>query len=136
MTSSYLAASSIGDRMKDIEKLLSIAKRKNIFDQHNSWSNGSQTYLQAIKDEVDEVIEEIPKARRCYLEDELGDILWGYLNLLLSLEKEEGIAISSVLRRACTKYDERILGIEAGKSWSDIKERQKSVLEKEDREAL
>jgi len=68
--------------MKEFDKLLSIAKRKATFDDNNSWTSGSTTYLTEIKNEVDEVIEEIPKSRKCYLEDELGDVLWDYLNVL------------------------------------------------------
>jgi hypothetical protein len=52
--------------MKEFDKLLGIAKRKANFDESNTWSNGSDTYLVEIKNEVDEVIEEIPKSRKCY----------------------------------------------------------------------
>lgn len=54
------------------------------------------------------MIEEIPKSRQCYLEDELGDVLWDYLNILTALEKEQGI--------------------ESGKRWADIKAQQKAAL--------
>lgn len=111
--------------MKEFDKLLGIAKRKADFDKTNTWSNGSETYLTEIKNEVDEVIEEIPKSRKCYLEDELGDVLWDYLNILTALEKETGIDVRAVLERACYKYEERISGIETGKKWSDIKAKQK-----------
>jgi len=114
--------------MKEFDKLLSIAKRKADFDVSYTWSKGSETYLTEIKNEVDEVIEEIPKSRKCYLEDELGDVLWDYLNLLTALEKEVGIDTKSVLERACHKYEERISGIEAGKKWAEVKEKQKIAL--------
>ncbi|RXF03946.1 MazG nucleotide pyrophosphohydrolase domain-containing protein [Pseudoalteromonas sp. PS5] len=117
--------------MKEFEQLLTIAKRKSEFDQTNSWSNGAATYLNEIKKEVDEVIEEIPRNRSCYLEDELGDVLWDYLNILCALESEAGVDIRSVLARACKKYEERISGIESGKLWKDIKEKQKSELANE-----
>ena len=119
--------------MQDFEKLLSIAKRKTHFDSDHDWSNGSVTYLAEIKKEVDEVIEEIPKSRLCYLEDELGDVLWDYLNILTALEQEVGIDPASVLARACRKYDERVSGIESGERWADIKVRQKQRLAKEHR---
>ena len=111
--------------MKEFDKLLGIAKRKTVFDETSTWSNGAETYLAEIKNEVDEVIEELPKSRKCYLEDELGDILWDYLNILTALEKEVGIDTKAVLARACRKYEERISGIETGNKWSDIKEKQK-----------
>lgn len=38
------------------------------------------------------MVEEIPKDRLCYLEDELGDVLWDYLGIVLSLGKEKGRA--------------------------------------------
>lgn len=117
--------------MKEFDILLGIAKRKAKFDESNTWSNGSETYLSEIKNEVDEVIEEIPKSRKCYLEDELGDVLWDYLNILAALEKEADIDSEAVLKRACEKYEERISGIENGQKWSDIKEKQKIALENE-----
>ncbi|WP_413698933.1 MazG nucleotide pyrophosphohydrolase domain-containing protein [Psychromonas sp. KJ10-10] len=117
--------------MKAFDILLDIAKRKAEFDKDNSWSNGSTTYLAEIKKEVDEVIEEIPKSRLCYLEDELGDILWDYLNILTALQQEKGIEPEAVLKRACQKYEQRVSGIEAGQAWSDIKIIQKQLLETE-----
>lgn len=114
--------------IKEFEKLLEIAVRKVKFDITNSWYNGSETYLSEIKNEVEEVIEEIPKQRNCYLEEELGDVLWDYLSILLALEKESGINISPVLSRACTKYEERISGIESGQLWADIESKQKASL--------
>ena len=118
----------IENGMNEFEKLLEIAKRKFVFDQTNSWYSGSDTYLSSMKDEIDEVIEEIPKNRQCYLEDELGDILWNYLNILLALEKESGIKVESVLNRASAKYDERITAIENGGFWKDVKHKQKLAL--------
>ncbi|MDG3086470.1 MazG nucleotide pyrophosphohydrolase domain-containing protein [Vibrio hannami] len=117
--------------MKDFEKLIEIARRKSLFDEGNDWSNGSETYLSEIKKEVDEVVEEVPKSRVCYLEDELGDVLWDYLNAVIALEKEQGVQLSSVLKRASQKYDERVSGIESGESWKDVKTRQKVRLEEE-----
>lgn len=121
----------LGDIVENFQKLLKIAERKSKFDQGNSWSNGSETYLSEIIKEVQEVMEEIPKKRNCYLEDELGDVLWDYMNILLALEKESNISIPSVLNRACEKYEERISGIESGELWATIKERQKIALANE-----
>lgn len=114
--------------MQDFYKLLQIVKRKGVLDQGNAWSNGSSTYLQEIKKEVDEVIEEIPMQRDCYLEDELADVLWDYLNVLQALEEERGISAEAVLARACHKYEERIGGLELGKTWAEIKHGQKAAL--------
>ncbi len=117
--------------MDKFQELLAIAKRKFKYDENYSWSNGSETYLSEMKKEIDEVVEEIPKSRRCYLEEELGDVLWDYLNVLSSIEKEAGIKPQDVLVRACQKYEERISGLEAGESWSSVKETQKVRLEAE-----
>ncbi|MCE0557446.1 MazG nucleotide pyrophosphohydrolase domain-containing protein [Motilimonas sp. E26] len=114
--------------MKSFDALLELAKRKSDFDQDNTWFKGSSTYLDAIKKEVDEVIEEIPKSRNNYLEDELADVLWNTLNSLLALEKETGICTISVLERAVKKYRQRMAGIEAGVSWEEIKNEQKQAL--------
>ena len=114
--------------MKTFETLLAIAKRKAVFDQNNTWFNGASTYLDAIKKEVDEVIEEIPKSRTNYLEDELADVLWNTLNALMALEQEAGISANNVLERACQKYEQRMTGIEAGVSWDEIKNEQKQAL--------
>ncbi|KID57137.1 nucleotide pyrophosphohydrolase [Pseudoalteromonas luteoviolacea] len=117
--------------MRDLESLLDIAKRKYVYDQTNSWYSGSETYLSALKDELAEVLEEIPKQRICHLEDELGDILWNYLNIILALEKESGVDMHSVLNRAVKKYEQRVSTIEQGGSWQRVKEKQKKMLEEE-----
>lgn len=115
------------------EQLLSIARRKSVIDTNSDWFNGSQTYLNEMRTELDEVLEEIPLNRRCYLEQELGDLLWDYLNLLLALESETEIQLESVLERACIKFEQRVNGLENGLSWSDIKARQKASLTEEQR---
>ena len=114
--------------MNEFDRLLEIAARKSKYDSINSWYDGPETYLCEIKKEIQEVIEEIPRNRRCYLEEELGDVLWDYLNILFALEKESNIDISSVFVRACKKYEERISGIESGKLWAEIKAMQKASL--------
>ena len=117
--------------LNNFKKLADIARRKSRFDKGNDWSAGAETYLAEIKKEVDEVIEELPKSRTCYLEDELGDVLWDYLNIVMALEKEQGISLDSVLARAQQKYNERVSGIESGELWKDIKQRQKIRLQEE-----
>ena len=114
--------------MDAFQKLLDIARRKSSIDEIHLWSAGSQTYISEIRKEIEEVIEELPKNRPCYLEDELGDVLWDYLNIILCLQKEAGVTIEGILSRACKKYDERISGIENGKLWNDIKSKQKEDL--------
>ena len=114
-----------------IAQLLDLVNRKNQLDQQGNWSNGSSTYLKEIRKELIEVEDELELDRQCYLEDELGDILWDYLNILQCLKTERDISIDRVFSRAVTKYDERISGLEQGSSWTDVKNRQKARLLKE-----
>jgi len=112
-------------------KLLAVVKRKNLIDKTIEWSGGSSTYLSELKNELIEVEEELPLNRICYLEDELADVLWDYLNVLKCLEEEKGISTCSVFNRAYVKYNERITAIENNISWEDIKKTQKNKLSKE-----
>ncbi|WP_419536870.1 MazG nucleotide pyrophosphohydrolase domain-containing protein [Endozoicomonas sp.] len=112
-------------------KLLDVARQKNMIDQDSEWSNGSETYLREIRLELDEVQEELDSDRNCYLEDELGDVFWDYLNLLLALEQEGKISLSRVFERALVKYSERIDGIQQGSFWSEVKRQQKQRLAEE-----
>ncbi|UJF20091.1 nucleotide pyrophosphohydrolase [Vibrio sp. SS-MA-C1-2] len=114
--------------MNDLNRLLEIARYKSTINQKDNWSNRSDIYLVEIKKEVDEVAEELPKNRRCYLEDELADVLWDYSNLLLALEEEVGIDPQSVIARACNKYQERVAALESGEGWKAVKERQQAKL--------
>ncbi|MCG6230188.1 MazG nucleotide pyrophosphohydrolase domain-containing protein [Vibrio furnissii] len=115
----------------NVEALLAIAQRKNRIDQSSDWFHGAQTYLTEIHSELQEVQDEIPYQRRCFLEEELGDVLWDYLNLLLSLEQESEIQMESVIARACQKYEQRVGAIEQGISWDDVKAQQKMTLQAE-----
>ena len=92
--------------------------------------------LQAIRDEIDEVQEEIKPKNRVHLEDELSDILWGWLTLIENL-KDKGYVHSheSILKQALKKYEERILPLYGDERdhevWREVKSRQKEVLERE-----
>ncbi|MEZ9302213.1 nucleotide pyrophosphohydrolase [Vibrio breoganii] len=114
--------------MDTLKQLLEIAERKIERDQKGTWSKGSITYYQAMFDELEEVKAEMDSKRKCYLEDELGDILWVYMCLLKNLEAENSISATRVFERALSKYKERLDGINAGGSWADIKETQKQRL--------
>ena len=115
-------------QFSDLEQLLAIAKEKQRIDQGNDWSNGSSTYLAELAKEVVEVQEEVELQRPPYLEEELGDVLWDYLNLLLCLGDEGKVDLDRLFARAANKYRERIDGIQAGDSWDRIKQRQKQRL--------
>jgi len=115
----------------DIKNILKLVDEKFIIDKKRTWSQGSKTYLNCVKGEIKEVEDEILKKRKNHLEDELGDILWSYLNLLKNLQEEKLIDMKKVFERCSRKYAERIFGIERGDGWDEIKEKQKKFLEKE-----
>lgn len=115
----------------DFESLIEIARRKNRVDQSGDWSNGSTTYLDEVRKELHEVEEEIRRQRLCYLEDELADVLWDYLNAVVCLEQEQGVSLDRVLSRGVGKYAERVSAIESGEAWSSVKTRQKRRLREE-----
>jgi NTP pyrophosphatase (non-canonical NTP hydrolase) len=100
-------------------------------DLKGTWSKGSSTYFNALFEELDEVNEELHSDRQCYLEDELGDVLWDYFCLLKHLENEKKINIEALLQRTNKKYDRRITGIINGEAWDTIKYEQKQLLENE-----
>lgn len=109
----------------DLSKLHDLVERKSKIDQSSSWSDGSSTYLVGLKKEIEEVELELEDGNERLLAEELGDVLWDYLNLVKCLEDEKGISFQDVLRISEEKYDERISGIEQGRSWQDIKHEQK-----------
>lgn len=113
------------------DELIALSALKLRRDLEGTWSKGSSTYFKAIFDELDEVSEELHSNRSCYLEDELGDVLWDYLCLLKHLENENKIDINSLFQRASRKYARRIEGILNGEMWDDIKSEQKLLLENE-----
>lgn len=115
----------------DLLALLDTVKTKHGIDERHDWSNGSETYFNEMQKELVEVAEELSSGRRCYLEDELGDVFWDYLNLLYGLEKEGKISLANVFKRSQAKYAERIEGIQQDRSWSEIKALQKQRLAEE-----
>lgn len=127
--------------MKLLESFFKLSERKfkinskmaqKTFPGKDYWDWLSHTiYLPWIKNEVDEVVPEIKKNNSVYLEDELWDIFWAYINLLHCLEMEWYISKEKVFKRAYKKYDERITGLEDWVLWDDIKVTQKTKLKKE-----
>ena len=115
-----------------LKKLIEIVKKKYIIDQTQAWYKGSQTYFDGLKDEIDEVEVEIKDNNQVYLEDELGDVLYTYLNLLVWLKEEWKISsIKNIISRSEKKFWERINAIEKIadnarlQTWKEIKNKQK-----------
>ena len=121
--------------MENIRELIKIARRKLEIDKNKNenerWSEGSETYFEEMQKEIQEAQEENKEKNHIKLEDELGDILWDYANLLVNLEHEQKINLNNVFQRAVKKYEERIKGIENNVPWSEIKKKQKEEIKKE-----
>ncbi len=96
----------------------------------------SEWLLNAIVEEVQEVKEEIRPNNVAHLEDELSDILWGWLTIVEKL-KDKGYVTSheAILQRGLKKYEERILALQGDERdhaiWKEVKYKQKKVLERE-----
>ena len=129
---------NIGEEMKELKKLIELVAHKHQIDL----KRGEVKYMdtdwlsQAIVEEVKEVQDEIRANNIAHLEDELSDVLWGWLTLIENL-KESGYVDSheTVIKRALKKYEERILPLHGDERddgiWQEVKERQKEVLEEE-----
>ena len=129
--------------MDDLKELIELAEYKSKIDK----KRGEEKYfdfnwlLDEISSEILEVKEEIKPNNMPYLEDELGDIFWGWLILVQKL-KEKGLVTShqKIIKRALKKYKERILPLKGSKEdykiWQEVKDKQKIALEKELNELL
>lgn len=118
-----------------IKKIYKVIKKKHKIAKTRWkwwWEETPLTYLNELLGEVEEVKQELGKEKNMvYLEDELGDILWDYLNVLWLLDKEWKIKKWRILKKSYKKFEERIDAIwEKWMSWKEIKEKQKLRLEK------
>jgi NTP pyrophosphatase (non-canonical NTP hydrolase) len=114
-----------------LEQLQCIAAIKSGRDIEGKWFQGCVTYLDGIVDEVAEVKEELELGRQCFLEDELGDILWDFVCLIAHLELEKKIDKVRVFERSVKKYSERVVKCCPGETWANVKLRQKLELQAE-----
>ncbi|WP_194439563.1 MazG nucleotide pyrophosphohydrolase domain-containing protein [Vibrio fluminensis] len=112
-------------------ELQKIAAQKSQRDLEGSWFTGSSTYLDALVEEVTEVKAELSSGRQCFLEDELGDLLWDFVCLIEHLELEGKINKERVFQRSVNKYAQRVTERSPDETWDDVKLRQKLELEKE-----
>jgi len=124
--------------MKNIKKLIELVAYKKQLDLTRAEPKFTDNVwlLEAIIAEVQEVKEEIKPNNKAYLEDELSDILWGWLSLVQNL-KSEGLVGSheDIFKRALKKYEERILPLKGTNEdyaiWKEVKKKQKEMLVKE-----
>ena len=121
-----------------MQKLINLVAYKHELDL----KRGEAKYMdynwitQAIVDEVEEVKEEIRPNNEAHLEDELSDILWGWLTLVENLKNKAYVeSHESIMKRALKKYEERILPLYGDerdhKVWREVKVKQKEELERE-----
>ena len=121
-----------------IEELIALAALKDRIDIKRA----EQKYFEddwiigELLSEIQEVKEEIRPDNQAFLEDELGDILWGWLVLVQKL-KSKGFVSSheAIIRRALKKYSQRIGALKGDENddqrWAEVKAEQKEVLEAE-----
>lgn len=124
--------------MKDLLQKINELSKKRIKsfknNDENSFYKWPKTYIDAIRLELEESNDEFRENNSVYLEDELWDVLWTYMCLLNSLEKDWYITdVEKVFERSFKKYSWRInvdTWINNWK-WSDTKKIQKRELDKE-----
>ena len=128
---------------EEMKKLIKLVAHKHQIDLKRAEAKymDSDWLLNAIVEEVQEVKEEIRPNNVAHLEDELSDILWGWLTVVENL-KDEGYVTSheAILERGLKKYEQRILPLKGDERdhaiWKEVKARQKEELEKERDEKL
>lgn len=120
--------------LEEFIKLSEKNQEKNIFIQKIK----SEDYFKYLPWEIEEVKAEFRENNSVYLEDELADVLWVYLNLLNKLELDKMITSrEKVIKRWLKKFWERIANLdqtsldERKKYWSEIKKKQKQELTEE-----
>ena len=109
--------------------------------EKNPWTQQkdiTDIYFKELLSEIAEAGEEHEKDNTVYLEDELGDVLWDYIMLLKTLEKDGYIRdVKNVFTHAVEKYDERYgflnmdEGVDTEGYWDMVKKKQKIKLKEE-----
>jgi len=114
-------------------KDLSCKRIKYLIESKIPFYKWHQTYLQGIKDEIEEAENEIKPNNSVYLEDELWDVFWDYLCLLHGLESEWKITwVEKVFERCYEKFIWRVWEkANWGHNWEEIKKEQKIKRKKE-----
>ena len=125
--------------MKECKELINLAKLNHQKDIKRGTLRylDNDSLLNAIISEVYEVKEEIKENNIAKLEDELSDIIWGWMMLVENL-KYLGLVRSheDILKRGLKKYQERIIPL-VGEAkideeiWQRVKKEQREKLSKE-----
>jgi len=107
----------ISDEVLKVLKLADYSISKNFFAKREG---AAIKYLKEAKDEINEAVLECKDKNAVYLEDELGDIFWDYLQAIKILERDGQIrSVENVFKNCFEKYSERleILETDEIKSW-------------------
>ncbi len=132
------------DSISKIFELADFSLVNNYFTQRK---NAGVKYLNETKEEIEETISEVRDKNAVYLEDELGDIFWNYLQSIKILERDGQIrSTEKVFENCFRKYSERLYITEtkenkkwkekndldkASPQWIEVKNKQKNRLKKE-----
>ncbi len=124
--------------MQELKKIIELVNKKCDLDISRDDKNLIDPYwlLEAILQEVQEVKEEIKPNNSPHLEDELGDILWGWIALVEKLKRQGFVGThEDIFRRTLKKYRERIEPLDGTmkdyETWQDVKIKQKEALDRE-----
>ncbi|PIN73451.1 hypothetical protein COV20_04470 [Candidatus Woesearchaeota archaeon CG10_big_fil_rev_8_21_14_0_10_45_16] len=122
--------------MRDaVEKVYELHKKNQIY---SAWAQ-DETIIDMIKDlqsEVEEVREEAEREDWDNFKDEIGDVLWDCLGIIVRAENEGHFTMKEVLEHIHQKFTERkpfllesrhISKEEENKLWREVKEKQKNA---------
>ena len=124
--------------MQNLNRIIKLVSKKCDLDITRDDRDFIDPYwlLDAIVQEAQEVKEEIKPNNTPHLEDELGDILWGWIALVEKLKRQGFVGThEDIFRRTLKKYQERIEPLDGTmkdyETWKEVKERQKQSLKEE-----
>jgi NTP pyrophosphatase (non-canonical NTP hydrolase) len=119
-----------------IDQYIALTKQKQERQKDISWLNfwDPQHRLEWLINEVQEVSDELRPNNQIYLQDELWDIFWNYMNFLTLLESQWYISdINTVLQQSFEKFSERTHAVldKKDKSSSDLARDEIKKIQKE-----
>ena len=120
----------IPKELPDILKLAEIRMKHLHAGGWHGFYKWPKTFIDWLIAEIDEVKVEFEEEKRVFLEDELWDVFWDYICLVLSLDLEWKISKEKVFERCWAKFSLR-LNTEDGSDngdWQAVKKIQKEKL--------
>ena len=97
-----------------IEQYITLTKQKQERQKNIIWLDfwNPQHRLEGLINEVQEVSDELKPNNKVYLQDELWDIFWNYMNFLTLLESQWYISdINTIFQKSFEKFQERTLAV-------------------------